>query len=151
MKVDGNTQYEEMEQHLLFHKALTEGAENAERISGYMNILSKADGGEKLGDPVDESIRSVFSLVIENGIDPWDIDLSEFVRLYSAKVAENRFDMIVAGKLMLMAWKVLRMQSEATRGRYEEPAEPVLEIPEDFFYDEEGMFVPQVAFKVLDC
>ena len=147
MKVDGNTQYEEMEQHLLFHKALTEGAENAERISGYMNILSKADGGEKLGDPVDESIRSVFSLVIENGIDPWDIDLSEFVRLYSAKVAENRFDMIVAGKLMLMAWKVLRMQSEATRGRYEEPAEPALEIPEDFFYDEEGMFVPQVAFK----
>ena len=145
--MDGNTQYEEMEQHLLFHKALTESAENAERINGYMSILSKADGGEKLGDPVDESIRSVFSLVIENGIDPWEIDLSEFVRLYSAKVAENRFDMIVAGKLMLMAWKVLRMQSDATRGRYEEPAEPALEIPEDFFYDEEGMFVPQVSFK----
>lgn len=145
--MDGNTQYEEMEQHLLFHKALTESAENAERINGYMSILSKADGGEKLGDPVDESIRSVFSLVIENGIDPWEIDLSEFVRLYSAKVAENRFDMIVAGKLMLMAWKVLRMQSDATRGRSEEPREPELEIPEDFFYDDEGMFVPQVSFK----
>ncbi|MDN5357445.1 MAG: segregation and condensation protein [Candidatus Methanomethylophilaceae archaeon] len=136
-----------MEQHLLFHKALTESTENAERINGYMSILSKAYGGEKLGDPVDESIRSVFSLVIENGIDPWEIDLSEFVRLYSVKVAENRFDMIVAGKLMLMAWKVLRLQSDATRCRSEGPQNTELEIPDDFFCDDEGMFVPQVAFK----
>ncbi|MGI5964835.1 MAG: chromosome segregation protein ScpA [Candidatus Methanomethylophilaceae archaeon] len=145
--MDGNAQYEEMEQHLLFHKALTDDAGSSERISGYMDILSKAEGGEKLDDAVDESIRSVFSLVLENGIDPWEINLSEFVRLYSAKVRENRFDMIVAGKLLLMAWKILRMQSDATRDRSEEPVEEEFEIPEDFFYDDEEMFVPQVAFR----
>ncbi len=145
--MDGNLQYEEMEQHLLFHKALTDDVESNERINGYMDILSKAEGGEKLEDAVDESIRSVFSLVLENGIDPWEIDLSEFVRMYSAKVRENRFDMIVAGKLILMAWKILRMQSDVTRDRSEGPVEEEFEIPEDFFYDHDEMFIPQVAFK----
>ncbi len=145
--MDGTTRYEEMEQHLLFHKALTDSAESSERISGYMSILSNAEGGELLEDPIDESIRSVFSLVIENGIDPWAIDLSEFVRIYTNKVSENKFDMIVAGKLLLMAWKVLRLQSDVTRDK-SEPPEPQFEIPDDFFFEEEnGMFVPQVAFK----
>lgn len=145
--MDGTTRYEEMEQHLLFHKALTDSAESSERINGYMNILSNTEGGELLEDPIDESIRSVFSLVIENGIDPWAIDLSEFVKIYSYKVSENKFDMIVAGKLLLMAWKVLRLQSDVTRDK-SEPPEPEFEIPDDFFFEEEdGMFVPQVAFK----
>ncbi len=145
--MDGNIRYEEMEQHLLFHKALTDSAESSERISGYMNILSNAEGGEQLEDPIDESIRSIFSLVIENGIDPWEIDLSQFVKIYTNKVSENKFDMIVAGKLLLMAWKVLRLQSDATRDR-SEPPEPEFEVPDDFFFEEEnGMFVPQVAFK----
>ncbi len=145
--MDGTTRYEEMEQHLLFHKALTDSAESSERISGYMNILSHTEGGERLEDPIDESIRSVFSLVIENGIDPWEIDLSEFVKIYSNKVSENKFDMIVAGKLILMAWKVLRLQSDATRDK-SEPPEPEFEVPDDFFFEEDnGMFVPQVAFK----
>ncbi|HKM13848.1 MAG TPA: chromosome segregation protein ScpA [Candidatus Methanomethylophilaceae archaeon] len=145
--MDGTTRYEKMEQHLLFHKALTDNAESSERISGYMDILQRTEGGELLEDPIDESIRSVFSLVIENGIDPWEIDLSEFVKIYSNKVSENKFDMIVAGKLILMAWKVLRLQSDATRDK-SEPPEPEFEVPDDFFFEEEnGMFVPQVAFK----
>ena len=105
--MDGNIRIEDLEQHLLFHKAMTENTETYQRIGGYMDILSKAESGERLQDPVDEAIRSVFSLVLENGIDPWEIDLSEFVRLYNGKVVSNSFDMIVAGKLMLMAWKIL--------------------------------------------
>ena len=144
--MDGIMKKEEMEQHLLFHKALTDDSETYARISGYMDILGKAGSGEKLNDPVDESIRAAFSLVLENGIDPWEIDLREFVRSYSKKVAENRFDMIVAGKLMLMAWRVLRLQSEATYSRSDEPLE------EDFFdfdlADEDpSMVVPEVSFR----
>ncbi|HKM09032.1 MAG TPA: chromosome segregation protein ScpA [Candidatus Methanomethylophilaceae archaeon] len=145
--MDGITRYEEIEQHLLFHKALSEDSESFERISGYMNILSHAEGGERLEDPVDESIRSIFSLAVEGRIDPWAIDISEFTRIYTNKVSEDRFDMIVSGKLLLMAWKVLRLQSEVTRER-SEPQEPELEMPDDFFFEEnEGLFVPQVAFK----
>ncbi len=145
--MDGNIRIEDLEQHLLFHKAMTENTEAYRRIGGYMDILSKAESGERLNDPVDEAIRSVFSLVLENGIDPWEIDLSEFVRLYNMKVVNDSFDMIVAGKLMLMAWKILRMQSEATRTR-SEPVfyEPEPEVDDSFFYeDEETMVVPEVV------
>ena len=137
---------EDMEQHLLFHKALTDDEEAYSRISGYMDILGKAGSGERLRDPVDESIRAAFSLVLENGIDPWEIDLREFVRLYSKKVAENRFDMIVAGKLMLMAWRVLRLQSEATYSKSDEPMEEEI-FDFDLADEDPSMVVPEVSFR----
>ena len=144
--MDGNIRIEDLEQHLLFHKAMSENTETYQRIGEYMDILSKAETGERLPDPVDEAIRSVFSLVLENGIDPWEIDLSEFVRLYNNKVVNDSFDMIVAGKLMLMAWKILRLQSESTRQRSEPPVEEFLEVDDGFFYeDEDMMIVPEVV------
>ena len=124
--MDGNVRIEELEQHLLFHKALADDEESLRRLGGYMDILSRAESGERLQDPVDESIRAVFSLVLENGMDPWEIDLSQFVRMYEAKVSSDSFDMIVAGKLLLMAWRILRMQSESTS---------------------EPMYVPEVSFR----
>jgi segregation and condensation protein A len=147
--MDGNIRIEDLEQHLLFHKAMTENTETYQRIGGYMDILSKAESGERLQDPVDEAIRSVFSLVLENGIDPWEIDLSEFVRLYNGKVVSNSFDMIVAGKLMLMAWKILRMQSDSTRTLSEPPVfEEDMDFDDSFFYeDEETMVVPEVILR----
>lgn len=146
--MDGNVRIEELEQHLLFHKALADDEESLRRLGGYMDILSRAESGERLQDPVDESIRAVFSLVLENGMDPWEIDLSQFVRMYEAKVSSDSFDMIVAGKLLLMAWRILRMQSESTRERSEPPAEPVVEeVDDSFFYDDEPMYVPEVSFR----
>ena len=148
-KMMGNAQKEEMEQHLLFHKALAEDTESFERIGGYMRILQTAESGEKLNDPVDESIRSVFSLVLENGIDPWEIDLGEFVKMYSGKVKANTFDMIVAGKLLLMAWKILKLQSEATciRGSAVEQTEDFSDA--DFAFEDEDvrLTVPEVSFQ----
>jgi segregation and condensation protein A len=138
----------ELEQHLLFHRSLSDDAETFERIGSYMEILSQTDSGEKLQDPVDEAIRSVFSLVLDRGMDPWEIDLSEFARTYSEKVKDDDFDMIVAGKLVLMAWRILRLQSDSTRERSEPPPEPEeIEIypeEEDYF---EPMAVPDVEFK----
>jgi len=144
--MDETMKKEDMEQHLLFHKALAEDSDAYVRINGYMDILGKAGSGERLNDPVDESIRAAFSLVLENGIDPWEIDLREFVKLYSKKVNENRFDMIVAGKLMLMAWRILRLQSEATCSKSDEPFE------EEFFDfsfedEDESLIVPEVSFR----
>ena len=137
-----------IEQHLLFHKALTEDSESYTRITGYMGILDKAGSGERLNDPMDESIRAVFSLVLESGIDPWEIDLREFVKLYSKKVSDNTFDMIVAGKLVLMAWKILKLQSDATYMKVEEPlSEDVFDFDFSFEDEDERMFVPEVSFK----
>lgn len=147
--MDGNVRMEDLEQHLLFHKSLTDDAEAYRRIGGYMDILSRTQSGERLQDPVDESIRAVFSLVLENGIDPWEIDLSEFARLYAGKVATDSFDMIVAGKLLLMAWKILRLQSDETFSRTETPAEVPEDVDDSFFFEDpfEPLAVPDVSFR----
>lgn len=147
--MEGNVGIGDLEQHLLFYKALSDDEETYRRIGAYMQILESAESGEKLQDPVDESIRSVFSLVLENGIDPWEVDLSEFVKMYERKVSEDRFDMIVAGKLVHMAWRILRMQSESTRIRSEPPPEIEFDFEgmDDDFYEEEPLTVPDVAFR----
>jgi segregation and condensation protein A len=150
MKMDGNAlSVNDLEQHLLFHKALIDDQTGTERIDNYLDILKENQCGERMSDPVDEAIRSVFSLVFENGMDPWEIDLREFVRQYSAKVRENTFDMIVAGKLVLMAWRVLRMQSDRTLLRSEEPEEQVDEIFEfdEFGEEPEKLFVPDLELR----
>ncbi|MFA7342579.1 MAG: chromosome segregation protein ScpA [Candidatus Methanomethylophilaceae archaeon] len=100
--------------HLLFHKALIDEDQDDCRMDRYLEILSEAEAGEALSDPMDESIRAVFHLVLNQGFDPWDIDLMEFTRLYAGKIKDDGVDLIVAGRLMHMAWSVLRLQSEET-------------------------------------
>ena len=100
--------------HLLFHKALIGEDQDDQRMDRYLEILTEAEEGEALSDPLDESIRAVFHLVLNQGFDPWDIDLMEFTRLYAGKIKDDGVDLIVAGRLMHMAWSVLRLQSEET-------------------------------------
>lgn len=149
--MDGeNTERNEvLEQHFLFHKALIDDNVGSERIDKYMEILSADTEGERMLDPMDESVRSAFSLVLEHNMDPWKIDIREFVRLYSDKVKNNMFDMIVAGKLVHMAWKILRLQSEATVAQSEEPEEEFFEDFADIEYMEEenSLFIPQVTLR----
>ena len=90
------TDIEALEQHLLYHKALAESPEEIERINGYLSTLNSAVDGTKLADPVDEAIRRMFVMVLEDGFDPWAIDLEFFVETYSKKIAEDKsFDVKV--------------------------------------------------------
>ncbi|MGI6009637.1 MAG: chromosome segregation protein ScpA [Methanomethylophilus sp.] len=144
--MDGNST-EQIEQHLLYYKALAENKEDIDRIDGYLRTLRETNDNAKLDDPVDESIRAVFSAVLDNGFDPWAIDIDAFVKVYTEKVASNRFDMVVAGSLVLMAWKVLNAQSDKLR-MVAEPPEPEV-VDDDFaFEDEDPMVVPDVMLNV---
>jgi len=141
----------DMEQHLLYHKALIDDSVAYEKIERYMKILEE-DMGETMPDPIDESIRSVFRMVLEHDFDPWSIDLSEFVRLYSGKITKGHVDLIIAGKLMKMAWKVLRMQSDVTLAESERGEVETVDFgydfdPELFAEETEGMHIPQILLK----
>lgn len=98
-------------EHLMFHQALVDDEAGIANMRRYLRILDEEEG-ESLSDPVDESIRSAFELVLSHGMDPWAIDLMEFTRLYTSKIGKERIDLIVAGKLVHMAWQVLRLQSD---------------------------------------
>ena len=148
--MNGGTTNETLEQHLLFHKALIDDNVASEKIDRYLSILNEAPDCERMQDPVDESIRTVFRLVLEQDFDPWSIDLREFVRMYSAKVNSNsKFDIIVAGKLILMAWKVLRMQTDATKLESDRSDEylDLEEIEEEIVDYEPTLYVPGISLR----
>jgi segregation and condensation protein A len=64
-----------------------------------------------MGDPFDRSISLAFELVLQHHLDPWAIDLAKFSSLYIKRAKKERIDLVVAGKILYMAWKILNMQS----------------------------------------
>lgn len=98
--------------HLLFHKAMIDEDAGAEKIDRYLSVLRESGSQASQRDPLDRSIETVFDLVLSNNLNPWDIDLMQFTKLYTEKVKGEEVNFVLAGKLMLMAWSILRMQSE---------------------------------------
>ncbi len=99
--------------HLMFHKAMIDEEDDGAKIDRYLRLLSDAQAHVYPKDPLDGSIETVFDLVLSNNFDPWDIDLIKFSQLYAKKMKEGEeVNFIIAGKLVLMAWSILRMQSE---------------------------------------
>jgi segregation and condensation protein A len=100
--------------HLMFHKAIIYEEDRARKIDQYLDVLNKTEENDYFSftDDTDRSFEVVFELVICNDLDPWDIDLMEFARLYAQRIENKEVDFIVAGKLLLLAWTILRRQSE---------------------------------------
>ena len=143
---------EGVEQHLLFHKALIDDRVGSEKIDRYISVLKESGPRETMNDPVDESIRSAFSLVLEHDMDPWYIDIVEFARVYSLKKVRSSVDIIVAGKLIHMAWKILRMQSDITleEGSRLDPFGDEgwdMGFDLDAMFEPEKLYVPDVEFR----
>jgi segregation and condensation protein A len=100
-------------QHLLFHKALIDEQDDAERINYYVDLLSKTNEGLHLSmdNPFDRSIAMAFELVMQQHLNPWDLDLVSFSTMYLQRAKKDHIDLITAGRIILMAWKVLKLQS----------------------------------------
>ena len=100
--------------HLLFHKALIDEDQDASRINEYLLMAQQAREGDHftIQNPFDRSIALTFDLVINNQFDPWKIDLIQFSSLYLQHAKKEKIDLITAGRIIYMAWKVLRMQSD---------------------------------------
>lgn len=98
----------EILEHLLFHKAL------GEDIDYYIDLLKKvSDGYAGIKDDYERSIALLFSLAIEEKINPWDIDIVAFSKEYLRKLKKEGINIVYAGRIILLAWEVLRAQSES--------------------------------------
>lgn len=132
---------EDVIQHLTFHKSLIDEERNADRIDKYLTMIENMDDEDKefSGDPFEKAIASVFKLVIDERLDPWEIDLVSFTEMYlkQAKKKDN-LDFIVTGQLINMAWSILKMQCEQvlSSAEVEEQEEPTDPIDEEGFFDE---------------
>ncbi|MCL5678248.1 MAG: hypothetical protein M1442_03155 [Candidatus Thermoplasmatota archaeon] len=123
---------------LLFQKSLlVEDAKKYTRLDRYMEIaksLPEADH-HAIRDPFDRSIAIVFELVISNNMDPRSIDIVNFSRLYLQKVREeNAVNFVVSGRIIFMAWSVLRLESDMMLSRIVKEKEERADVNPNFFY-----------------
>ncbi len=100
--------------HLLFHKALIDEENDMSRINQYIGMANKVRSGDHVtyDNPFDRSIFLAFDLVLDQDFNPWNIDLVSFSSMYLKKAQEEKIDLMTAGRIIYMAWKVLRMQSD---------------------------------------
>ena len=107
--------YEAVLNHLLFHKALLTDDDGGERFNRYLAMVREIEHGRYIAvrDPLEKSIAAAFELVFEAQLDPWAIDLGQFTKMYLDKVRqEGSVNFVTAGKLVFMAWSILKMQSD---------------------------------------
>jgi len=118
--------YEAVLNHLLFHKSLISEEDDSTRIDRYLHMVEEIDKGMHIvvDDPFEKSIAAMFELVIEHQFDPWDVDLREFTKMYLKQMKGGGYvNFVVAGKLVLMAWSILKLQSEEVLVWAEPPRE----------------------------
>lgn len=112
----------EILEHLLFHKAL------GEDIDYYIDIFKKVSGGyAEIKDDYERSIALLFSLAMEEKINPWDIDIVAFSKEYLKKLKKEGINIVYAGRIILLAWEVLRAQSERAVETFTIAPEPELD------------------------
>ena len=110
-----SAQLAEVMAHLVFHKSLIRDADKGANVERYLALASDIREGVHLAieDPYDKCIALVFELVINERMNPWDLDLRSFSKMYLSRVkGVDDIDFITAGKLILMAWSVLKAQTE---------------------------------------
>jgi len=105
--------------HLLFHKALVDDADDGSRINGYIEMVTHSEDGEHVSikDPFHRDLAIAFELVIQHHLDPWDLDLSKFAQMYLKEAQTRGVDIVTAGRILLMAWTVLKQQSDEVAER----------------------------------
>ena len=85
-----------------------------------------------LSDSFDRSVALVLQLFQDKDLDPWAVDLSAFLEMFSKRIEEAEdIDLPTCGRLIRMAWQVLRGQAESLieRQNHED------EIDEPWIYD----------------
>ena len=99
---------------MLFHKSLIDEEHDVSRINEYITIMKQTRSGDhaSIDNPFDRSIYLAFDLVLSQKLNPWDLDLVNFSSMYLKRAKEERIDLMTAGRIIYMAWKVLRMQSD---------------------------------------
>ncbi len=92
-----------------------EEASEAERYADRIMRIAQEDSAEHqvLNDPFDRSVALVLSLVKEEGMDPWNIDLSAFLKLFTQRVRKEAagLDLPACGRLIRLSWEVLNQQA----------------------------------------
>jgi hypothetical protein len=137
----------EVIEHLMFHKALGEDMDH------YIELYTKAEKNcFEIKDEYDRSIAILFQLAIEEKIDPWNIDLMTFSEIYLKRLkgAGVNFHFVYIGKVILLAWRVLKAQSNSAIekiNRNEEEPDMAFDLYSDLDFDSDFYMEPRAVRK----
>lgn len=119
-----------------------EDREDAELFGQRIAAIAATEEAEhqSLHDPFDRSVALVLSLVREEAFNPWDVDLSAFLSVFSRRVKEeDNLDLPACGRLIRLSWEVLHHQSAVLFDKIQPPAEEDL-WDEDFSFGWESEY-----------
>lgn len=105
--------------HLLWHKAMAQHDDDGSKLTDYIELVTRSQDGEHvaLRDDFHRDLAIAFELVIQNHLDPWDLDLSKFAQMYLKEAKTRGIDIVTAGRIILLAWTVLKLQSDEVADR----------------------------------
>ncbi len=100
-----------MDQLLASGEASVDATQFADRILA----IAETEEAEHqtLVDPFDRSVALVLSLVREEELDPWNVDLSSFLKVFTLRVKNeaSALDLPACGRLIRLSWEVLHQQA----------------------------------------
>lgn len=116
---DATLQTASVVKHLLWHKAMVGDDDDGRRLTEYIEMVSQSQDGEHVSqkDGFHRDLAIAFELVIQHHLDPWDLDLSKFAQMYLKEAQTRGVDIVTAGRILLMAWTVLKLQSDEVAER----------------------------------
>ena len=113
---------------------LLQGEEDLE-TSRYLDRLVELASLEEaehqfLIDPFDRSVALVFQLFRSKDLDPWDANLTSFLEMFEERIkTTDNIDLPTCGRLIRMAWQILRGQASSLIERQDRAWD---ELEEDF-------------------
>ena len=124
---------------------LLEGQPNLE-TSKFLDRLMELSGLEEaehqfLIDPFDRSVALVFQMFQSSDLDPWDVDLSSFIEMFNERIqGADNIDLPSCGRMIRMAWSILRGQANSLIERQER----AMDFEEEVDWDFEGGWEAEV-------
>jgi len=127
----------------------------AQSFSDRIIAIAKTEEAEhqSLEDPFDRSVALVLSLVREEGLDAWNIDLSAFLKVFTTRVKSQAsgLDLPACGRLIRLSWEVLNHQAailfERVQRADEEDWDDEMEFGWEAEYDDEAFFFTNAVLE----
>ena len=115
---DGNSMKDDIVSRLLGGEADLETNRYLDRLVE-LSLVEEAEH-QFLIDPFDRSVALVFQMFHNTDLDPCDVDLSVFLELFNQRINDSEnIDLPTCGRLVRMAWSILRGQASSLLERQE--------------------------------
>ncbi len=114
----------------------------------YIDILENEGTIVEYNNPVERTIASLFRMCMDGKIDPWNIDLRSFTRIFSEIVDADFRDFGAAGFLIYEAWKILRQKSEISIEKRTVQEEDFID--DDQIFDSYGELAEPIELEIRE-